>query len=71
MSYIIDTKYGVPVEEISCPGCGMKYGHHRTKVDTISQECSTCVKRLGYAETHFVSSQEFIENYLQIKPFFK
>jgi hypothetical protein len=67
--YNIDSKYRVPVEEISCPGCGRKYGHHKTKVDIISQECSTCVKEFGYKEFNFISSQEFIEQILQIKSF--
>jgi hypothetical protein len=67
--YNIDKVYLVPIEEISCPGCGRKYGHHKTKVDTISQECSTCVKNFGYKEFNFISATEFIEQILQIKPF--
>jgi hypothetical protein len=66
--YNIDKKYGVPVEEISCPGCGRKYGHHKTSVDIISQECSACVKEFGYKEYQFISSTEFIEEVLEIKP---
>ena len=67
--YSIDNKYRVPLEEISCPGCGRKYGHHKTKVDTISQECSSCVKEFKYKEYNLVSSKEFIEDILGIKPF--
>ena len=33
--YNTDKIYGVPIEEIGCPGCGRKYGHHKTKVDLI------------------------------------
>lgn len=67
--YSIDKKYRVPVEEISCPGCGRRYGHHKTTVDTISQECSSCVKKFEYTEFNFVSSTDFIEQILEIKPF--
>ena len=35
----IDTDYGVPVEYISCPGCGKKY---RGKVCDECEECSKC-----------------------------
>lgn len=64
----IDKKYGIPVEEISCPGCGQKYGHHKTKVDVISQECSKCAKDRG-DDVKLVSAETFIEEYLDIKPF--
>lgn len=67
--YNIDSKYLVPLEEISCPGCGRKYGHHKTKVDTISQECSSCVKEFNYEEYNLISAKEFIEDILGIKPF--
>lgn len=40
--YNIDKKYRIPVEEISCPGCGRKYGHHKTKVDTKSRVLFLC-----------------------------
>lgn len=66
--YNIDKKYRIPVEEISCPVCGRKYGHHKTKVDIISQECSTCVKEFRYKKFNFISAEEFIEQILQIKP---
>jgi acetate kinase len=55
----IDKTYGIPVENISCPGCGRRYGHHRTSVDTITHECSSCVK--GNKEVELVSAKEFIE----------
>jgi hypothetical protein len=67
--YKIDKKYRIPIEEISCPGCGRRYGHNRTKVDTISQECSSCVKQFGYKEFNLVDSTDYIENFLNIKPF--
>lgn len=71
MCYNIDKKYGVPVELISCPGCGQKYGHHNTKVDTISEECSSCVKQYQRDEFDFVSAKDFIENFLEIKPLYE
>ena len=42
--YDIDKKYGVPKEEISCPGCGRRYGHHKTKVCRNCEECSSCCR---------------------------
>lgn len=67
--YNIDKKYGIPVEEISCPGCGRKYGHHKTKVDIVSQECSACVKEFGYKDVDLVSAEYFIEEVLDYKPY--
>lgn len=67
--YNIDKKYGVPIEEISCPGCGRKYGHHRTKVDLISEECSSCVKVWGYKKIELVESEYFIEKILGYIPY--
>jgi hypothetical protein len=67
--YNIDRKYRIPIEQISCPGCGRKYGHHGTKVDTISQECSSCVKIFKYTNYNLIDAKLFIENYLEIKPF--
>lgn len=66
----ISKKYRVPLEEISCPGCGQIYGHHNTKVDLNSSECSTCV-RYRNDKTDFVTAKEFIENILGYKPIFK
>ena len=66
----IDKKYKIPVGEISCPGCGQKYGHHKTKVDIHSQECSTCVKKMKYKDVEFVDGDYFIQKYLDIKPFY-
>ena len=68
MMYNIDKKYRIPVDEISCPGCGQKYGHHNTKVDLISQECSSCVKNSN-KPMELVTSKEFIENVLGYLPF--
>lgn len=67
--YNIDKKYGVPREEISCPGCGQKYGHHNTKVDSISQECSKCATDSGYTDVELVSAEDFIEKVLGYQPF--
>lgn len=67
--YNIDKKYGIPVEEISCPGCGRKYGHHRTKVDINSQECSKCALDFGRKKVEMVDATYFIEEILGYKPF--
>jgi hypothetical protein len=66
---MIDKKYGIPVDEITCPGCGKKYGHHNTKVDVISQECSKCVALWKYDKVELVSATYFIEEVLQFKPY--
>lgn len=72
MCYDIDKKYGVPVKEISCPGCGQKYGHHNTKVDVNTQECSSCAKEFHDKKTlNLISAKEFIENNLGIKSFYE
>jgi hypothetical protein len=68
--YNIDKKYGIPVEEIACPGCGRKYGHHKTKVDTISQECSTCCKEWRPNEkVELVDATYYIEEIIGYKPY--
>ena len=59
--YEIDYKYGIPVEYISCPGCGQKYGHHNTKVDIVSQECSSCAKK--YKKVELIDAHEYITKY--------
>lgn len=69
MMYYIDKKYGVPVEEISCPGCGQKYGHHNTKVDLNSQECSSCAKERG-EPVELITAKEFIEKILGFNPYY-
>ena len=66
MSYYIDKKYGIPIKEISCPGCGQKYGHHNTNVDLNTEECSSCAKERG-GDLNLVSSKYFIESILGIK----
>lgn len=59
----IDKKYQIPVAYISCPGCGKRYGHHNTKVDSIIQECSTCVKDQGKdKDANYLQADVFIEN---------
>lgn len=67
--YKIDKKYGIPVDEISCPGCGRKYGHHNTKVDINSQECSVCAEEFNYKNIELVDADYFIETVLDYKPY--
>lgn len=64
----IDKKYLVPLKNISCPGCGLRYGHHKTKVDKITEECSTCCKRMKYKKTDLIDADEFITTILEILP---
>ncbi len=64
----IDEKYRLPLKEISCPGCGQRYGHDDTDVDMDSGECSECVERFGYKVTQLVSAEYFIEKVLGYSP---
>ena len=64
----IDNKYKIPIEEILCPGCGLRYGHHNTQVDLISQECSKCCKDQGYEEIKLASATYFVEQILGYLP---
>ena len=64
--YNTDKIYGVPIEEIGCPGCGRKYGHHKTKVDLNSQECCSCSK--DYTDVELVDAKYYIETILGYKP---
>ena len=66
----IDKTYQVPKQEISCPGCGLKYGHHNTEVDTISQECSKCCL-VRNDETNLVTGKYYIEEILGYLPYLK
>lgn len=64
----IDKKYQIPIEEISCPGCGQRYGHHNTKVDLNSQECSSCAKEFRRKDQiKLVDVSYFIERVLGYK----
>jgi hypothetical protein len=56
----ISKKWDLPIKDCSCPGCGREYGHHNTKVDPISEECSTCAKERGVDKSYFVTAEEFI-----------
>jgi hypothetical protein len=47
-------------KEGKCPGCGLEYGHHNTKVDINSQECSSCVNKFKYKDVKLVSAEEFL-----------
>lgn len=67
--YNIDKKYGIPVEEISCPGCGRKYGHHKTKVDIKSEECSACINKFPREDVELVDAEYFIEKILGYIPY--
>lgn len=40
--YDIDEDTGLPVEDVSCAGCGMRYGAYRRKVCVSCHECSAC-----------------------------
>lgn len=66
--YEIDEKYGVPLKEISCPGCGQRYGHDDTGVDMNSEECADCVEQFGYKDVELVSASYFIESILGHHP---
>ena len=67
--YVIDKKYGIPVDEISCPGCGRKYGHHKTMVDINSQECSKCTSDFNRENVELVTAEYFIETILGYQPY--
>lgn len=65
----VDKVYGVPKEEISCPSCGFKYGHHRTKVDKNSEECSKCaIEKYGKDKVDLISAAVFIQEILGYNP---
>jgi len=57
--YDIDKKYGVPSKDISCPGCGLKYGHHNTGVCVNCEECSKCCR---CSQKTIIKADEFIVN---------
>lgn len=67
--YQIDKVYGVPLGYISCPSCGQRYGHHNTKVDVFSEECSSCVKNSSRTDAvEFVTADVFIQRCLGYTP---
>lgn len=43
MNADIDQEFGIPVEEISCPGCGRTYKQART-VCSKCEECKRCCR---------------------------
>ena len=65
----IDKKYGVPIENISCPGCGKKYGYYNRKVDINSEECSKCAYDFKRKNIKLVEAEYFIEKILEYKPY--
>ena len=70
----INEKYGVPEEDVSCPGCGQIYGHHNTKVCKRCEECSSCCKRRSNpclsdksdSKHYFIHAQDFIHKWIGI-----
>ncbi len=56
------SKWGLPNKYTACPGCGRQYGHHNTKVDTISEECSKCAK--DYDSVYLIEADKFITEYV-------
>lgn len=70
MCHNTNKKYGVPKEEISCPGCGQVYGHHNTKVDINSQECSKCAENSEYPDIELMEADKYITEVLGYKPFY-
>lgn len=56
----ISRRWGVPSKEVSCPDCGKEYGHNNTKVDTISELCSTCIKKRGEKTVELISAEDFV-----------
>jgi hypothetical protein len=58
--------FGIPREEVSCPGCGRLYGSNNTKVDIISQECSTCVASKGRSPVKLIDAVKFVKYLLSI-----
>jgi len=55
----VDKQYGIPVEDMSCPSCGRKYGHHNTRVCTYCEECSSCCTCKG---RKVISVEEFMKS---------
>lgn len=51
----------IPIEHISCPYCGKKYGHHNTTVETKTEACSKCYKDLYTEKGEFVEANTFIQ----------
>lgn len=68
----IDKYYGIPKEEISCPSCGLKYGHHKTKVCKKCELCTSCVKDSSPCDIckdkEIITAKDFIENVLGFQP---
>lgn len=56
----IDEEYGLPLEEISCPGCGRSYKRQRT-VCRNCQECKSCCKKHPCDAPHYVPACVVIE----------
>lgn len=73
---MLDKLYRIPSKEISCPGCGQKYGHHNTSVCPDCQECSKCCvdsKRALQLDScnkeNYMSAKKYIEEILGYVPY--
>ena len=50
-------KWGLPRDIVSCPACGQLYGHHKTKVCKMCEECGPCCKKRGQCAPHYKDSK--------------
>ena len=58
-SFELDPLYLVPTEEISCPGCGLRYGWHKRRVCANCEECSKCC-RCAKGEQNLAEANDYI-----------
>ena len=56
------SKYGVPNDLVSCPGCGDNYGTYNRKICIKCEECSKCC---SCEIPKFVNCKEGIEEILR------
>ncbi len=59
----IDKEYLIPIDDISCPNCGRRYGHHNSLVETNTELCKPCFikKPSSYnIKPKYVTGQKFI-----------
>jgi len=69
----IHPRWGVPYEEVSCPGCGKEYGYLKLRVCTECQECERCCDtrhRMNPCVTagRFVDVDRFVMEVLGYEP---
>ena len=55
---------GLPVENVSCPGCGFVYGYRKRTVCPECQECSECC-RCPEPRPARISGKKMIEDLLE------